>query len=82
MRQIFSGGPVMPYLLLQVDRANLLQSTLAQVGQFDGTMLKKQLKVRFLDEEGVDEGGVKKGRWVGGWVVVLCVFSISSSFLL
>lgn len=60
MRQIFHGGPVMPYLFLQVDRANLLQSTLTQIGQLDGIMLKKQLKVQFVGEEGVDEGGVKK----------------------
>ena len=60
MRQIMHGAPVMPYLFLQVDRANLLPSTLAHIGQLDGTMLKKQLKVQFIGEEGVDEGGVKK----------------------
>lgn len=60
MRQMFQGGPVMPYLVLRVDRNHLLNSTLAQVGQCDSMTLKKQLKVSFLDEEGVDEGGVKK----------------------
>ena len=44
----------------QVHRSNLLQSTLVQIGQMDPTMLKKLLKVVFVGEEGVDEGGVKK----------------------
>eukprot|EP00624_Nannochloropsis_granulata_P006748 evm.model.NODE_51206_length_4267_cov_13.577221.1 len=60
MRQMFSGGPVSPFLVLRVDRARLLESTLAQIGVCDPMMLKKQLKVSFVGEEGVDEGGVKK----------------------
>jgi len=60
MRQMFSGGPVSPFLVLRVDRARLLESTLAQIGVCDAMMLKKQLKVSFVGEEGVDEGGVKK----------------------
>ncbi len=61
MRQLFQGGPVLPYLVLHVERAHLLQSTLAQIGALDGVALKKQLKVRFVGEEGVDEG-----QWRGG----------------
>jgi len=60
LRKMFSGGPVSPFLVLRVDRARLLQSTLAQIGGCDPMMLKKQLKVSFVGEEGVDEGGVKK----------------------
>lgn len=57
MRNLFQGGPVLPFFVLHVERARLLQSTLAQIGSVDSLALKKQLKVRFVGEEGVDEGG-------------------------
>eukprot|EP00656_Telonema_subtile_P015603 TRINITY_DN18200_c0_g1_i2.p1 TRINITY_DN18200_c0_g1~~TRINITY_DN18200_c0_g1_i2.p1 ORF type:complete len:559 (+),score=174.27 TRINITY_DN18200_c0_g1_i2:541-2217(+) len=47
-----------PYLVLQVHRDNLVFDTLAQIS-FDQN-LKKSLKVVFIGEEGIDEGGVKK----------------------
>jgi len=47
-----------PYLVLRVHRENLVHNTLAQIN-FDQS-LKKSLKVQFVGEEGIDEGGVKK----------------------
>lgn len=47
-----------PHLVLRVYRDNLVHSTLAQIN-FDRS-LKKSLKVVFVGEEAVDEGGVTK----------------------
>ena len=47
------------YLLLQVDRHNLIEDTLKQISQ-STVSLKKPLRVMFKGEPGVDEGGVKK----------------------
>ena len=44
-------------------RENIVQDTLQQLVHFDGSSadeLKKELKVIFVGEEGVDEGGVQK----------------------
>jgi hypothetical protein len=48
------------YLILDVDRSNLISSTLNGIGHLSRTALRKPLKVRFKGEKGVDEGGVKK----------------------
>ena len=48
------------YLILRIDRANLVSSTMHQIGHLSRLDLRKQLKVKFKGEEGVDEGGVKK----------------------
>ena len=48
------------YLILRIDRANLVSSTMRQIGHLPRLDLRKQLKVKFKGEEGVDEGGVKK----------------------
>lgn len=42
---VFGGGIIMPYLVLQIDRKNLLQSTLQQIAMCTGAELKKPLKV-------------------------------------
>ena len=50
-------------LILRVRRENIVQDTLQQLVHFDGSSadeLKKELKVIFVGEEGVDEGGVQK----------------------
>ncbi|OMJ93874.1 hypothetical protein SteCoe_3065 [Stentor coeruleus] len=47
------------YARLEVRRDNLLQDTLSMIMSGDMN-LKKPLKVHFLGEEGIDEGGVKK----------------------
>ncbi|CAM9581795.1 unnamed protein product [Chrysoparadoxa australica] len=49
-----------PYHIIQVERENLLRHTLHQVAHTDPRELQKQLKVVFIGEEGVDEGGVRK----------------------
>eukprot|EP00879_Flechtneria_rotunda_P008144 GHRR01008529.1.p1 GENE.GHRR01008529.1~~GHRR01008529.1.p1 ORF type:complete len:494 (+),score=174.37 GHRR01008529.1:547-2028(+) len=62
MIRAFMGGPAMPFLLLKVRRGPyLLGDTLLQINRAknDGN-LKKPLKVKFVGEEGVDEGGPQK----------------------
>jgi len=46
--------------VLHVDRQHLLQSALTQILAFSDADLRKHLKVVFVGEEGVDEGGVRK----------------------
>ncbi|OMH79165.1 Ubiquitin-protein ligase E3A [Zancudomyces culisetae] len=53
-------GVTCPYLLLEVRRDWLVRDTMCQLQLKSGIDLKKQLKVRFVGEEGVDEGGVQK----------------------
>ena len=48
-----------PYLILKVRRSHLIQDTLLRVSQHKRE-LKKPLKVQFLGEDGIDEGGVQK----------------------
>ncbi|KAJ1674987.1 hypothetical protein EV182_002164, partial [Spiromyces aspiralis] len=49
-----------PYLVLEVRRDHLVRDTLYQLDIKSSMDLRKQLKVRFVGEEGVDEGGVQK----------------------
>jgi len=49
-----------PYLVLRVHRNRLIQDTLSQLQKQNSHDLKKPLKVQFIGEQGVDEGGVKK----------------------
>ncbi|KAJ2846870.1 hypothetical protein IWW36_004139 [Coemansia brasiliensis] len=58
-RAMFSGVTC-PYLVLEVRRDNLVRDTLYQLDLKFSQDLRKQLKVRFVGEEGVDEGGVQK----------------------
>lgn len=56
-------GHTSPYLFLRVHRENIIQDTLQQIAAISARNkndLKKPLKVQFVDEEGVDEGGVQK----------------------
>jgi ubiquitin-protein ligase E3 A len=48
------------YLMLDVDRNNIIQSTMQGVAGVRKGDLKKPLKVKFRGERGVDEGGVRK----------------------
>lgn len=50
----------MPYFLLSVRRAHLVQDALNSLAMADDLTLKKPLKVSFDNEEGIDEGGVRK----------------------
>ncbi|KAJ2229582.1 hypothetical protein IWW45_006141 [Coemansia sp. RSA 485] len=58
-RAMFSGVTC-PYLVLEVRRDSLVRDTLYQLDLKLSQDLRKQLKVRFVGEEGVDEGGVQK----------------------
>ena len=59
MASIMQGQGFMPYLVVKVRRDHLVTDA---VRQFDRSSeeLKKPLKVQFVGEDGVDEGGVKK----------------------
>jgi len=58
LRSIFIGATC-PYLVLKVRRDHLIPDTLMQISRRPDD-LKKPLKVHFVGEEGVDEGGVQK----------------------
>ena len=49
-----------PYLVLTIDRNNIVQSTLMELARHGTMDVKKPLKVVFIGEEGVDAGGVQK----------------------
>lgn len=49
-----------PYLVLRVHRTNLIQDTLQQLSRYQPEEYKKPLKVQFIGEQGIDEGGVRK----------------------
>lgn len=55
----FNGGIAMPFFTLEVNRGNLLEDTLGALVSGDKN-LRMELKVHFVGEDGVDEGGVKK----------------------
>jgi ubiquitin-protein ligase E3 A len=58
-RALFAGvNP--PYLLLSIRRDHIIEDALVQLQHKSHEDLKKQLKVKFIDEEGIDEGGVQK----------------------
>ena len=49
-----------PYLVLRVHRSNLIQDTLSQLSRYQPDEYRKPLKVAFVGEQGIDEGGVRK----------------------
>ncbi|KAJ0401628.1 hypothetical protein P43SY_006007 [Pythium insidiosum] len=49
-----------PYLLLRVRRDNIVEDCLQQLVRASPETLKKPLKVKFIGEDGIDEGGVRK----------------------
>ena len=51
---------VIPYLILRVQRENILRDTLDMIFHFEDKDFKKPLKVIFDNEDGVDAGGVRK----------------------
>eukprot|EP00899_Mesostigma_viride_P014895 jgi/Mesvir1/23406/Mv21098-RA.1 len=66
MEQEFTGALIRslfertcPFFVLKVRRDHLVQDAIVQI-QRRGDEVKKPLKVQFVGEEGVDEGGVKK----------------------
>lgn len=64
---LFSGAiaignidPMHPCLVLRVCRANILHDTMTELRTKKSHDFKKPLKVQFVGEEAVDEGGVRK----------------------
>ena len=57
--RLFSSPVPCPYLLLEIRRDHLVRDVFAQLSHKERE-LKKPLKVRFVNEEGLDQGGVQK----------------------
>ena len=57
---VLRGEGVAPFLVLVIRRDYLIQDALAQVQSKPSEQLKKPLKVKFVGEEGIDAGGVRK----------------------
>lgn len=60
LRAMMREGPPTPYLVLRIRRTEIIHDALSQLVGKSRLDLKKQLKIVFVGEEGVDEGGVKK----------------------
>jgi len=63
MRNLFfgTGGDLSDLnVKLEVDRTNLIETSLMQLQQYPSAELKKELVIVFEHEEAKDEGGVKK----------------------
>ncbi|EPZ32224.1 HECT-domain-containing protein [Rozella allomycis CSF55] len=58
-RAMFAGIQS-PYLILEIRRDHIIRDALFQLDLKSPQDLKKQLRVQFVGEEGVDEGGVQK----------------------
>lgn len=58
-QQLFMGNNFSPYLVLRIRRERLIPTSIDALSVPSEDM-KKQLKVQFVGEEGIDEGGVKK----------------------
>ncbi|PRP86145.1 ubiquitin-protein ligase E3A [Planoprotostelium fungivorum] len=58
--QYYMGVDTIPFLGIRVKRESVVQDTLYELGQYPTEDLRKELRVHFVGEEGVDEGGVKK----------------------
>lgn len=58
-QNLLMRGEYMPYLVLRINRERLIPTSLDAL-RVPSEDLKKQLKVKFVGEEGIDEGGVKK----------------------
>jgi len=59
-RQLFMGIGSMPVLVMKIRRDNLIESTLSELSRHPPEDLKKELKIHFIGEEAIDEGGVQK----------------------
>ena len=53
---------MIPYLVMRIRRSHIMEDTLNHfvANTYTDTDFKKPLKVVFDDEEGIDEGGVRK----------------------
>eukprot|EP00029_Vermamoeba_vermiformis_P000446 TRINITY_DN1050_c0_g2_i1.p1 TRINITY_DN1050_c0_g2~~TRINITY_DN1050_c0_g2_i1.p1 ORF type:complete len:725 (-),score=207.85 TRINITY_DN1050_c0_g2_i1:153-2327(-) len=59
-QEMMMGVMTSPFLELRVRREHLIEDSLSQLSAADRTDLVKELKVQFVGEEGIDEGGVSK----------------------
>ena len=59
---LFTGdaSDLTPYMILRVRRDQIVRDSLQQLQRMSEMDLRKPLKVKFVGEEGVDEGGVQK----------------------
>ncbi|KAH8927887.1 ubiquitin-protein ligase E3A [Atractiella rhizophila] len=57
---MYHGRLVMPVFLLRVRRDHVMQDSINQIASASQLDLRKQLKVQFSGEEGIDAGGLKK----------------------
>ena len=64
MNHALVGGvnTIRPYLVLKVERSDIVGSTLHALALYESFEYKKKLKVQFRGEDGVDVGGVQKGK--------------------
>jgi hypothetical protein len=63
MRNAVFGGGMLgfnPFLVFGVRRDHLIEDTLENIVRHDSDDLKKELKIKFAGEDGVDAGGVQK----------------------
>eukprot|EP00252_Welwitschia_mirabilis_P019840 TRINITY_DN4700_c0_g3_i1.p1 TRINITY_DN4700_c0_g3~~TRINITY_DN4700_c0_g3_i1.p1 ORF type:complete len:824 (-),score=153.30 TRINITY_DN4700_c0_g3_i1:15-2159(-) len=62
IKQILWHSFTSPFLVLMVNRSNLIADTFRQLSELSGctSELRKPLKVKFEGEEGVDQGGITK----------------------
>ncbi|KAI5185603.1 ubiquitin-protein ligase E3 A [Nematocida homosporus] len=58
-RSLFEGK-IPPYLNFEVRRETLVEDSVALLENLKPGMVWKQLKIKFLGEDGVDSGGIKK----------------------
>ncbi|GAA5908002.1 putative E3 ubiquitin-protein ligase HUL4 [Sporobolomyces salmoneus] len=64
----------MPLLVLDIRRNRLVQDSLQQISM-NRSNLRKSLRIRFADEEGIDAGGLRKE-----WFLLLCRSLFSPSY--
>lgn len=57
---LMTGVGTAPYLVFRVRRDFLIRDTITQIALHPPEDLRKELKVQFVGEEGIDQGGVQK----------------------
>lgn len=60
VQTLMSGQAFAPYFVMSIDRNQILTQTMSHIERVPDAMLKMPLKIIFNNEEGIDEGGVKK----------------------
>lgn len=58
-RSLFEGV-TQPYLFITIHRETVYADTIEIIRALHADELKKQLKIKFIDEEGIDSGGIRK----------------------